>query len=81
MAGVRKGQQRGAYKKRVKVDDLSNLDNIESPALEQFRVGHSDELIVALRREARKLNLSSVESDLLSEYYAGNLDRHISPAG
>lgn len=70
MPGVYEGQKRGPYSKRVRVDDFSNLADNMSPALQQFLKGKTPELLVALRKAARKQKLSESERTVLNGYFA-----------
>lgn len=69
MAGVTKGQKRGPYSKRVAIDDLSNLSGSQSPSLSEFLNSISDETIVALRKAARKFNMTSEQTELVDAFY------------
>lgn len=68
MAGVFAGQKRGPYSKRIRVDDFTDLGENLSPALEQFLQGKSIELLIAMRKSARKQNLTSEERTVLDGY-------------
>lgn len=77
MAGVYSGQKRGPYSKRVRVDDFSNLADNMSPALEQFLTGKSNDLLIALRKAARKQNLTESERAALDGYLSGDHQFHL----